>query len=84
MRRKLLTTFEMHHPPGFDIINAFLDQAAKLLDFAFVAAKQPQTRRHDFFDILVNAGFQLFLNECLVIVAEMDLGHFDLLLFSLA
>jgi hypothetical protein len=82
MRRHFFGTFEGHDPAGIDIVYTLLDEVSELLNLTFFAAEQSQPGGDHVVRAFVSPVFHLLLDEGLVVVTEMDLGHFDLLLFS--
>jgi hypothetical protein len=79
---QIFGAFECDGASGIYVIDPLLDQMAQFLYLAFFAAKQSQPGRNNVFGVSVSSVCYLLLDEGEVLLAEMDLGHFDLLLFS--
>ncbi|KPF41928.1 hypothetical protein IP76_19130 [Rhizobium sp. AAP43] len=75
-------TLEAHHASCLDIVDSFLNERPQLLELAFFAAEQAQASGNGFIGIPINAGFNLLFDETSIFRSQLDLGHFDLLLFS--
>jgi hypothetical protein len=79
VRRQFLAAFKTHHSARFDIVQPFLDQSLQRFRFFL---KLAQTGRNNLVGILVDSGLDLGVDKRPLFLAQMDLGHFDLLLFS--
>jgi hypothetical protein len=73
---------EAHNPAGFDIVQPLLNQALQLDEFTLFAAEQAQSGGHDRVGVFVDAVTDEVFHERTIFFSQVDLGHFDLLLFS--